>query len=82
MTKVLLNALIDLKKQRLTHEERRDLLLELRKTITFRELSKKSGIPSTTLFHWITPRSLEKQRGCEYWKDGKCEKDLNKCNDY
>ena len=76
MKTALLNQLIDTNKLKLKHEERKEIILELRDTygFSFHAISKITNIPKTTLFHWINPRGKMIKHTCQYWINNKCTK--------
>ena len=55
--------MIDENKEKLTHVEKRNLIKELLKAYSYREVVEKTGIPKTTLHHWVNGR---KEQGRQF----------------
>ena len=59
MKTALINALIDETKTPLSRVQRAELLKELLKTMSYREINRVTNIPIATMHHWVKGRNTE-----------------------
>jgi hypothetical protein len=60
--KILKNALIGERQERLTNEERQEVVIKLLETHTLQSLADEIGVSKTTIFDWKTLRQSEKSK--------------------